>query len=126
MSSEEGTIQFDEKVYLNIDWQKAPKGRVTGEIIISGAGKEHVVKVPIRNDSPEVYGFVENNGVVSIEAANYSNMINSKNISWTVVPNLGRTLSSMIVVPSNAGRQTPGNDAPRLEYTFSILSLKPP
>ena len=30
LSSERGTIQFDEKVYVIIDWDKAPQGRATG------------------------------------------------------------------------------------------------
>ncbi|MFC1838620.1 glycosyl hydrolase 115 family protein [Thermodesulfobacteriota bacterium] len=121
LSSEGGGIQFHEKVYVSIDWQKAPKGRRKGEIIISGAGKEYVVKVPVYPDLPDASGFIENNGVVSIEAANYSNAIDTKDISWTVVPNLGRTDSAVIVTPSNADRQTPGNDSPRLEYEFTIF-----
>jgi hypothetical protein len=121
LSSERGTIQFDEKVYVSIDWQKAPKGRATSEITISGAGKEYVVKVPICNDLTEAYGFVENNGVVSIEADHYANMVNSKGISWTVIPNLGRTSSSLTVEPANAERQMPGENTPRLEYVFTVF-----
>ena len=121
LSSERGTIQFDEKVYVCIDWQKAPKGRATGEIVISGAGKEHVVKVPVRNDLPEAYGFVENNGIVSIEAAHFDKAVNTEDISWITVPNLGRTHSSVTIDPSNAERQTPGDDSPHLEYTFTIF-----
>lgn len=121
LSSEQGTIQFEEKVYVSIDWKKAPKGRATGEIIISGTGEEHVVKVPIRNDLSEAYGFVENNGVVSIEAVNYHNAVNTDEISWINVPNLGRTHSSVTIAPANAERQTPGNGSPYLEYTFTIF-----
>ncbi|MBN1787265.1 MAG: glycosyl hydrolase 115 family protein [Sedimentisphaerales bacterium] len=121
LSSERGTIQLSQKVYVSIDWEKAPKGRAAGQIIISGSGQEHVVKVPIRNDLPQVYGFVENNGVVSFEAANYTNKIDSKEIRWTVVPNLGRTSSSIIVEPVNAERQKPGNSSPRVEYEFTVF-----
>jgi len=122
LSSERGTIQFDEKIYVSIDWKKAPKGRATGEIIISGEGKEYVVRVPIRNDLPEAYGFVENNGVVSMEAVRFTNAVNSKDISWTVIPNLGRTNSSVTVEPANADRRKPGENTPRLEYVFTIFN----
>ncbi len=122
LSSEGGTIQFDEKVYVSIDWQKAPKGRATGEIIISGTGKEYVVTVPISNDLPEAVGFVENNGVVSIEAADFTNKFDSKNIHWTVVPNLGRTNSSLIIEPVTVDRQTPGDNSPRVEYEFTVFN----
>ncbi len=121
LSSKKGTVQFEEKVYVSIDWKKAPKGRATGEIIISGTGREHVVKVPVRNDLPEVQGFAENNGVVSIEAVHYDKVVNTDKISWIKVPNLGRTYSSVTLSPSNAERQTPGDDSPYLEYTFTIF-----
>ena len=121
LSSGEGTIQFDEKVFVSINWKKAPKGMVNGKIEISGAGKKYLVNVPVRNDLSEAAGFVENNGVVSMEAANYSNAVNKKDIRWTVVPNLGRTGSSLIVKPTNADRQTPGENAPRLEYVFTVF-----
>src|SRR5690606_1228319 len=93
----------------------------TGEIVISGAGQEFVVQVPIRNNLPKVSGFVENNGVVSVEAANFMNKVDSKNISWTVVPNMGRTNSSVTVEPTTAERQTPGKKSPRLEYEFTVF-----
>lgn len=121
LSSTNGTIQFDEKVYVSIDWEKAPKGEAEGEIVLSGAGNEFTVKAPIRNDLPEAYGFVENNGVVSIEAAHFTNAVNSKDISWTVIPNLGRTFSAVTVEPANAGQQTPGAKTPHLEYGFTVF-----
>ncbi|MFD3002355.1 glycosyl hydrolase 115 family protein [Pontibacter toksunensis] len=121
LSKKEGNIRYDEKVYVNIDWNKAPKGKATGAIVIKGAGKEYTVNVPIRNNLPKAAGFIENNGVVSIEAANFTNRFNSKNISWIVVPNLGRTNSSITVAPANAERQKPGNNAPRVEYEFTVF-----
>ncbi|HYX09992.1 MAG TPA: glycosyl hydrolase 115 family protein [Bacteroidales bacterium] len=121
LSSDGGTIQFDEKVYVSIDWSKAPKGRTKGEIIISGANAEYKVDVPIRNDLHAASGFVDNNGIVSIEAASYTNKYDSRDIRWTEVPNLGRTNSSMIIEPVTADRQKPGNGAPYLEYTFTIF-----
>src|SRR5690606_29219359 len=105
LSKTKGNLQYDEKVFVSVDWNKVPKENITGEIIIKGAGKEYAVKVPVRNALSEASGFVENNGVVSIEAADYTRKIDSKGIHWTVVPNLGRTQSSMIVEPVDAPRQ---------------------
>ena len=121
-SSEKGAIQFDEKVFVSIDWTKAPKGKQeTGEIIISGADQEFTITVPIRNDLSEASGFVENNGVVSIEAANFTKKVDSKNISWTVIPNMGRTDSSITVMPANADRQNISDKSPQLEYVFTVF-----
>lgn len=116
-----GTIQYDERIYVSVDWDKVPKGKVEGTLVIKGAGKEYTVKVPVRNNLLPASGFVENNGVVAIEAANYTKKIDSKDVQLTVVPNLGRTNSSVIIQPVTAARQTPGASSPRLEYEFSVF-----
>ncbi|MCF8358886.1 MAG: glycosyl hydrolase 115 family protein [Prolixibacteraceae bacterium] len=121
LSSEGGTTKYHEKVYVSINWDKAPEGNVVGEITIAGAGEAYSVKVPIRNDLPTPAGFVENNGVVAIEAANYTNKFDTEDISWTVVPNLGRTHSSLIVEPVTSPRQEVGENPPRVEYEFTVF-----
>lgn len=121
LSSEKGIVQFDEKVFVSIDWTKAPKGQETGEIVISGAGQEFKVNVPVRNDLPDASGFVENNGVVSIEATKFTNKFDSENVRWIVIPNLGRTNSSISVEPANAERQVPGANTPHVEYEFTVF-----
>jgi hypothetical protein len=124
LSSEKGSFQYDEKVYVSIDWSKAPKGRTASEIVISAAGKDYPVKVPIRNDLSEATGFVENNGVVSIEAAHFTRKFDSKDLRWTVIPNLGRTYSAITVEPADAPGQVPGDKAPRVEYVFTTFDEK--
>ncbi len=121
VSSGKGTIRTEEKVYVSIDWQKAPRGRAAGKIVISGPGNKYTVNVPIRMELPDCAGFVENNGVVSIEAAHFDRAVNTADIGWITVPNLGRTHSSVTIAPSNADRQTPGKDSPHLEYTFTVF-----
>lgn len=121
LSSEKGSVDHEEKVFVSIDWNKAPKGQNKGEITISGAGREYKVEVLICNDLPVATGFIENNGVVSIEAANYTKKLDSKTINWTVVPNMGRTDSSITVEPANAERQTPSKTSPSLEYVFTVF-----
>ena len=121
LSSEQGTVQFDEKVYVSIDWKTAPEGRAEGEILVAGAGKEYTVKVPVRNDIPDVSGYVENNGVVSFEASGFTRKKDTKDVHWTVVPNLGRTHSSVIAEPVTAESKTPGINSPVLEYEFTIF-----
>lgn len=121
LSKNEGSIRYDDRVFVSIDWNKAPKENASGEIIIKGDGKEYAVNVPIRNDVPKASGFVENNGVVSIEAANFTNKINSKGIQWTIVPNMGRTHSSLILEPVKAPRQALEGNSPRVEYDFTVF-----
>lgn len=120
LSTTSGTIQFEEKVSVSIDWENVPEGKTSSEILISGAGREYSVKVPIRKDIPVAVGFVENNGVISINAAHFSEKNDTKDIHWTVVPNLGRTNSSIHVEPANAERQSP-KSAPSVTYEFTVF-----
>lgn len=121
LSSSSGTVQYEEKVFVSIDWAKAPKGAEKGSILIKGAGQEFEVNVPIRNNVPSAAGFVENNGVISIEATNFTRKYEAGDIKWNVVPNLGRTHSSVTIEPANAGVQVPGSDTPYLEYEFTVF-----
>lgn len=121
LSSTKGKTQYADKVYVSIDWSKAPKGKHTGKIVISGAGKEYSIEVPIENKAYDVEGFVENDGVVSINAANFHRANNLEDSSWIVIPNLGRTDSSVTPYPSNSEPRKIGFNSPSLEYTFSLL-----
>lgn len=122
LSSTEGRIPFEEKIEVSIDWSQAPKGEHIGKIEIQGGGRTFSVEVPIRNDSPEVAGFIENQGVISIEAPHFSYKYETPEIRWTTVPNLGRTGSSVTVEPADAARQSPGKHTPYLEYAFTTFT----
>lgn len=123
LSSEKGSVQYDEKAYVSIDWAKVPQGQTEGEIVISGgSGRDFTVKVPLRTDvSKNVSGFIENNGIVSIDAANFQNKIEANNIFWEVIPNLGRTASAVTTTPVTAAKQTPGKNSPSLAYKVFLL-----
>lgn len=60
--------------------------------------------------------FYEKNGYVSIEADHYTKAIDGKNIKWQVLPDHGRTGSAITTMPVTAVTQTPGGNAPHLEY----------
>ena len=121
LSQPRGRVQFDARVQVGIDWEKVPGGVESGRIELQCAGEKYGLSVPLRVNVPTVSGFVENNGVVSMEAAHYTRCINAGEIRWTVIPNLGRTASSVTVEPANADRQDPGRQAPRLEYEFTLF-----
>jgi hypothetical protein len=122
LSKEQGTVLFNEKIYVTIDWSKVPKGLTNGTILIAGAGQqEHLIKVPVNNSLSAGSGFVENNGTVAIEANHFNSKIETNNAHWTVVPNLGRTGSSIIIEPVTLKTQTPGPTAPRVEYKFTVF-----
>lgn len=122
LTSESGTTLYNEKIYVSIDWNKAPKGKNTGEIVIAGAGKEYTIQVPIRNELPALSGFIENEGVIAFEACNFTRKFDTKEIRWTIVPNLGRTGSALIIEPGTSERQVDLANAPRVEYEFTTFN----
>ncbi|GAF04037.1 glycosyl hydrolase 115 family protein [Saccharicrinis fermentans] len=121
LSKDNGKTLYNEKVYVSIDWDKAPKGNASGEILISSKECEYIVKVPISNHMSEVAGFIENNGVVAFDAVNFSKKKDSNEIHWTIVKNLGRTSSSLIVEPVHIERQVLSEKSPRVEYEFTVF-----
>lgn len=122
LSSMKGNVQHEERVSVSIDWQRAPKGMATGTIELSAMDKNYSINVPVRNISVDAIGYVENNGVVSIEAAQFAKKVDADEVSWIIVPNMGRTASAVTVEPANADVQTVGENAPQLEYQFTLFS----
>ncbi len=122
----QGKIEKQQRVWVSVDWQKAPTGKQKAAITIAGPDNKKVaVYAPINNpESPkqgQVNGFVESNGYVSIEAEHYSRAVDSGPIKWLVIPDLGRTLSGVTAVPVTSQSQKPGGDSPRLEYNMYLF-----
>lgn len=121
LSATEGSVDFEEKIFVSVDWEKAPRGMSEGTVTVIGEGREYRISVPIQNEEPAtVGGFIENNGVVAINAANFTGSHVSNDIRWTVIPNMGRTDSSVTMEPASAEPQIPGKGAPSLEYEFTL------
>jgi hypothetical protein len=123
----QGKVNKEERVLVSVDWPKAPAGKNTAAITITGPdNKQVVVYAPIHNlDSPkpnEVKGFVEGNGFVSIEAEHYTRAVEAPPIKWLRIPDLSRTLSGMTPVPVTSPSQNPQGDSPRLEYSMHLFN----
>lgn len=73
------------------------------------------------NERGNVFYEKENYGI-SIDAPHFSKAINTNGITWKVLPNHGRTGSSITPFPVTAPEQKPGNNAAHLEYTFYTYS----
>jgi hypothetical protein len=126
----QGKIDKQQRVWVSVDWQKAPAGKNNAAITITGPNnKQVVVNAPINNPSfpkpEEVKGFVEGNGYVSIEAEHYSRAVESPPIKWLLIPDLGRTDSGMTPVPVTSESQKPEGDSPRLEYSMYLFDSGP-
>jgi hypothetical protein len=126
LSEAKGNITKETRLWVSIDWSRAPKGSANGSVKIGGAGGEVSVKVDALN--PEVtrsslQGFAESAGTVSIEPEHFSKKNDFGTNRWIRIEDYGRTLSGMradSVVDSPT--VTPGKDAPNLEYRMYVFS----
>ena len=118
------TIDMQEKVYLGINWTEVPEGYHKVALEISGPGNLSIpLTVLVDNrlslsQLPKKEAFLDMDGTVSMEADHFLTAVDDKQVKWHVVPNLGRTGSSVITLPVTAGPSEPGGDSPRLEYQF--------
>ena len=118
-----GTIHAEQKIIVNIDWKKAPKGITKTQFAISAGDKKYKVELNTSNiDLSKIQGFVENNGYISIEARNYSKAVNTDLVKWTTIPNIGRTESGVTLKPSNIKSIEISEQSPRLEYDVHFFS----
>jgi lysophospholipase L1-like esterase len=128
-----GTAEKLDRIYVRVDWTKVPAGgSASGSVVIAGAGAEVAVTV-----TAEVFDtaglpdktFVETDGYISILSKHYASSVPAEKdgvtYQWTELPDYGRVLSSMKVMPTAldagfGGGRTPGVDAPYLEYNVYI------
>ncbi len=69
--------------------------------------------------------FYEQDKYVSINADHFTKAINTNGVQWKVLPDLGRTGSSVTPFPVTAAAQVPAGNAPHLEYEFYTYSSNP-
>jgi hypothetical protein len=126
VSSRIGNTAISDRLWVSVDWKKAPTGTSQVPIMIVGPQNDTVTVQAVINNptSPapdRLEGFVESNGYVSMEAEHFSRAVGTTAISWLRIPDLGRTLSAMTPMPATAVSQTPGGDSPRLEYSLYLF-----
>jgi hypothetical protein len=125
LSKYQDLIGDERRVWVSVDWSKAPLGSSNGTVKIAGAGSEIIVKVdafhPKELERDSLDGFVEGDGYVSMEAVHYSKKVDGPSARWERIDDLGRTLSSMSVFPVTAESVTPTWDSPRLEYKLYLF-----
>ncbi len=122
LSNSIGTITKQERIEVSIDWDKLKIGSNSSEITVKSNNNETVsVKINAEKfDDKNAKGFVERNGYVCIEAADYTGSKDANGISWMVIPGLGRTDSGVTSSPVTKSVEKPGNDTPVLEYQFYL------
>lgn len=127
VSENKGVIEKDKRLWVSVDWNKAPKGAASGTVRIAGATNSVAVEVNAFNPAEPAReawrGFVEGEGFVSIEPEHFTKKTDAGANRWIKIPDYGRTLSGMRATqPVDAPSATPGKDSPCLEYRMYLFS----
>jgi len=127
LSATQGKIDQEQRLWVSIDWSKAPKDLATGSVKITGANGTVTVKVEAFKPAGPTFNsglfFVEGEGVVSIEAEHYSKKVAVGPAQWERIEGYGHTLSAMrATAPVDAPSATPEQNAPCLEYQMLLFN----
>jgi len=116
-------LDHQTRLWVSVDWTKAPKGKNEVPLIIAGPnGSKVTVKAVVNNSIPTpASGFVLANGYASMEAVHYSKMVNGDKVKWLLLPDRGRTLDGLEATPVTYPRvENPGGNSPHLEYEVNV------
>ena len=127
LSETGGVVGKDRRVWAGVDWSRIPAGTARGAVTIAGAGREVTVRVTAFNPAgvtrESLQGFVEGEGVVSIEAEHFTGRSEAGGSRWIRIEDYGHTLSAMrATAPVDTPAATPGKDSPCLEYRMYLFS----
>jgi Glycosyl hydrolase family 115/Gylcosyl hydrolase family 115 C-terminal domain len=128
VSHSQGSVDKQIRATLRVDWSRAPNGTTHVPITVTGPNGSVVVEAVVENPDVargSVKGFVEANGYVSMNGPDYTRAVNSNGITWTTIPDIGKTDGGVEPFPVTATTQTPGGASPRLEFTMTTFSSGP-
>ncbi|MBS1701286.1 MAG: glycosyl hydrolase 115 family protein [Armatimonadetes bacterium] len=130
LSSSEGELSHDKRIYVSANWIRVPKTATSGSIMIMGSdGSSFQLSVPVRPllayPNTVVDGFVEGDGYVSIEANHFKGHSDNGKVRFAELPGLSRTDSGVALVPTTAAPLIPTKDQVFLEYPIYLFSSGP-
>lgn len=122
LSKSSGKVETEERLFVDIDWIHAPKGKSGGSVKIQNGETSVDISVNTINtalppiDQPY---FGSLSGEFSIAASAYNANIAGKQAKWVLLPDLGRADGCMGISPVTAASTVPAS-APRLEYNILL------
>ncbi|MFJ9154105.1 glycosyl hydrolase 115 family protein [Streptomyces sp. NPDC102270] len=118
LSATGGSLTEQRRVWVEIDWERAPEGAQEAAVVVTGAGQRFEVPLRVVNGRRRARGFVEAHGYVSIDAAHADQRVSRGGCRWRTVRGLGRRTGAVEAVPSTAAPITGdfASRAPELRY----------
>jgi len=122
LSTNNGSVEKEQRIFAEIDWKAVPEGKASGVIeIVQGDTKIPVFVNTLKKAAPaikETY-FGGYSGEFSIPAHKFNANVPGKDAKWIVLPDLGKAEACMGIYPVTAPG-TSADKAPRLEYKIFL------
>lgn len=125
LSTMSGSVDQDQRLWVSIDWDRAPVDESHAQVIVSRPEGESVpVKLmAIRSEeftSNNVQAFGGLTGPTAFCAESMTKNIPAGDVRWEKIPDYGRGSSGMAVFPVAADSVMPPENSPRMEYPVFI------
>ena len=115
----------DVPVQVSVDWDHAPAHTAEAVLTVSSpdSSSRRISVRAVRLE--QAHGYVEDAGVVTIEAQHFSVQHAAGQVNWKVLPGFGLTLSGVEAFPTTAPATPPGGAQACLDYEFTTLAGGP-
>ena len=129
ISKTSGQTETEERIWVSVNWDQVPLSDSVKSIVkfkINGLIYPVQVMAQKLNLEPALKNiFVEDNGLVAIEAENYTKVQNTSECNWKTIQGLGRASDAIGTFPVTAEPFDATNPikAPELTYDFFTTSL---
>ncbi len=125
VSSAGGDVTADTRVFVDVDWAKAPMGNANGTLTAKAVGgPSYAIEVrAVKRDAVPAGDFVAADGEVTIDAEHTSAMTAADGVKWEVLPGFGETLSGMETYPVlTASTMDPAKSA-CMDYKMDLFDV---
>ena len=129
-SLKNGEVNNQERIYITVDWDKVMPNTEDGIFTIkSNTEPDFNINISVKAfkqiilSEPPRGTFIESNGIISINANNFSKKTSTNKYNWELIPNLGRTDSAITVFPQVESENSQTNYLATAEY--QIYTFEP-
>ncbi|WP_440906571.1 glycosyl hydrolase 115 family protein (plasmid) [Catenovulum sp. SX2] len=127
LNKTQGSVNKLDKVTVAIDWSKLSQGTHKASIQVKGtswqAAQVNITAVKRADKTvTTAQGFVEADGYIAINAANFTKATSAKGYNWQEINGLGRCANTIAVFPKSYESFNPEQPHPQVEYPVTFFS----
>jgi hypothetical protein len=120
-----GDVTKDLTLQVSVDWKHAPAGYAKGTVTVIPQGAQPtVVHINALKPVEPASGFVENAGIVTMDAEHATAKRSATGVSWRLLPDFGETLSAMETFPVTAASTLSGTSQACMDYVFTVFTTE--